>query len=685
MLDSKKFEKTVVLLTAAVVMFSLFAVCFPNTFRGISKDRVNAEYPVKLFGQEVINIEISADENDWNEMLENKMSKPYISCDLKIDGREFDSVGLRPKGNSSLTSIRGDRISYRLDFDHYINNQTCYGLEQMVLNNLQADATYMKDFIAYDLMNYEGVNAPLYTFAFITLNGEPFGLYLAVEVYDEDYLSRVYNDTDINLYSVKSSGMDEFESAVVDSENGTVIESRGINKAVDMGGPGGAPPEGGMGGGPGGPPPSNNPQQGGVPPQDGQVPKDGQGMNGAAPEPPDNAQSLQMPDMRSSAESGDANRLSDNMQPPEGGPGGSGGGGDLVYVDDLTDSYNTIFANAVSKDADANDFAKVIRAIKRLNKENVTNEELEQYWNVDAILRYLSVHAFMVNGDSYTGNMKQNYYLAEQNGKITVLPWDYNLSFGAFGGGPGGEPGDMPWQHADGREAEMTNKDKPSANDETTEVINHAMDTPTIGVDMESRPLVSVLLSRDEYKEKYHQYLDDLTEYASGEFISRLEVVENAIYPYIEMETVSFYTPDAHKTAFDVLKKFLVLRSKSIQGQLSGDIPSETDKQNGADLIIADFSVDEMGSMGGFGGDAPPPGENGQSEMPPPNMRGGNGQNEMMPPGMPGADRPEGGMPPNMSGLSRSGNNTGNYAEVAVALLVLCVVFIGAKLFKRNY
>lgn len=663
MLGSKKFEKTILRLTIIVLIFSLIVVCFPNVFSGISREKAGEEYPIKLFGRDVINIEISADENAWNEMLENKMSKPYISCDLKIDGKEFSDVGLRPKGNSSLTSIQGDRISYRLDFDHYIDNQTCYGLEQMVLNNLQADATYMKDYIAYDLMAYEGVKAPLHTYAFITLNGKPFGLYLAVEVYDEDYLLRTYNDKNVKLYSVKSSGLDEFENAIVDSENAAVIESKGRVEVTDMGGPGGPPPDGGMGG-PGGPPP-----MGGPPPQG-------------------NGQPPQMPNAQNTDNSEENNNLQGNMPPQP--PGGEGGGGDLVYIDDSTESYKNIFANAVSKNTNAKDYAKVIRAIKYLNKENVTNEELEQYWDIDAALRYLAVHAFMVNGDSYTGNMKQNYYLAEQNGKITILPWDYNLSFGSFGGGPGGAPG-MP--------GESGESEKSSANNETTEVINQAIDTPTIGVDMNSRPLVSVLLGREEYKEKYHQYLDELAEYTSGDFINKLEMVEDDIYPYIEKETVSFYTPEAHKTAFDVLKKFLSLRSKSIQYQLRGEIPSETDKQTSAELITAEFSINDMGSMGGPGGGPgePPniPGAEGEKNpgnmmppqppdmhsendragmMPPPGVPGGNGQNGMQPP-----------PPPGVQGMTQNQDNTEYYITILVLLLILCIVFVGAKLFKRNY
>ncbi|MBE7051379.1 MAG: hypothetical protein E7395_02250 [Ruminococcaceae bacterium] len=622
MLGSRRFEKRILLLVAVALIFSLTLTFLSGFFNFDSVNTSTGEYAVKFFGKSVVNIEILVDETSWDDMLNNKMSKPYISCNLKIDGAEFSNVGLRPKGNSSLTSIQGERIGYRLDFDHYVSNQTCYGLEQMVLNNLQADATYMKDYIAYDLMSYEGVNAPLHTYAFLTLNGEPFGLYLAVEVYDEDYLSRVYNNTNIKLYNVKSSGFDEFENAIVDVENGSVIQSKGMEK----------------------------PSAGGVmppPPGDG----NGQGM----PPPP---QGL----------------AGGHGMPPAPG-GGEGGGGDLVYVDDSTDSYKTIFANAVSKHTDAKDYAKVIKAIKYLNKTGVSKEELEKYWDVDSILRYLAVHTFMVNGDSYTGNMKQNYYLAEINGKITVLPWDYNLSFGTFGGGPGVEP---PHMKNDKGQPDVQNqgdfvfdnkKTKGSSQNETTEVINHAIDTPTIGVDMESRPLVSVLLGKEEYMQKYHSYLSDLIMYASGEFINKLEMLENEIYPYVSKETVSFYTPQEQLNAFNVLKKFIALRCKSIDGQLNGTIASKTQSQISSTLITADFSINDMGSMGepgGPGGNQPPDMAGSHGIMPP-----GENSGHMMPP------------PPGMPHTPQGNSNS--VITILVSLIILCIAFVAVFLFKRNY
>ena len=76
------------------------------------------------------------------------------------------------------------------------------------------------------------------------------------------------------------------------------------------------------------------------------------------------------------------------------------------------------------------DEARLIESLKKLS----SYEDLEDVLDMDAVLRYFVVHNFVVNGDSYTGSMIHNYYLYEQNGKLSMLPWDYNLAFGGFQG-----------------------------------------------------------------------------------------------------------------------------------------------------------------------------------------------------------------------------------------------------------
>ena len=51
---------------------------------------------------------------------------------------------------------------------------------------------------------------------------------------------------------------------------------------------------------------------------------------------------------------------------------------------------------------------------------------------MDEVIRYFVVHNFVCNSDSYTGVMVHNYYLYEEDGQLSMIPWDYNLAFGGF-------------------------------------------------------------------------------------------------------------------------------------------------------------------------------------------------------------------------------------------------------------
>ena len=83
------------------------------------------EYESELFDtDEVISVDILIDEVTWEELLENAMSEEYYACDVVINGQTFYNVAIRPKGNTSLTSIANDpdtdRYSLKLEFDHFV-------------------------------------------------------------------------------------------------------------------------------------------------------------------------------------------------------------------------------------------------------------------------------------------------------------------------------------------------------------------------------------------------------------------------------------------------------------------------------------------------------------------------------------------------------------------------------------
>jgi spore coat protein CotH len=85
--------------------------------------------------------------------------------------------------------------NYSLQFkaNKYIKGQTFYGLDVFCVNNMVGDATYMKDYIAYDMMNYIGVATPLTNYASITVNGKDYGFGIMLERYEQSFLNRVYN------------------------------------------------------------------------------------------------------------------------------------------------------------------------------------------------------------------------------------------------------------------------------------------------------------------------------------------------------------------------------------------------------------------------------------------------------------------------------------------------------------
>ena len=247
----------------------------------------------------------------------------------------------------------------------------------------------------------------------------------------------------------------------------------------------------------------------------------------------------------------------------------SSGGSDLSYTDDNVDSYSDIFDNAVF-DADESDYQRVIEALEALN----TGSDLERYVDVDQVLRYFAVNTVLVNLDSYVSSMKHNYYLYENNGQISILPWDFNLAFAGF------------------------------QSNSASSAVNFPIDTPVQGVDLSERPLLGKLLEVEEYSQLYHAYLQKIvTEYFdSGLFENTIRSLDSLIGSSVQNDPTALYTYEEYTNAMENLILFGTLRSQSVQGQLDGTIPStsEGQQQDARSLIDAsDLSITAMGTQGG--------------------------------------------------------------------------------------
>lgn len=535
MLAHRHFAKFAAVLTAAAVCLSLLAAAAGDFLvEALGGKGVTMEYESVLFDTDtVLDINIRMDADAFQSMLDNAISEEYVSCDVEIGGKTFTDVGIRPKGNTSLSSIvndpDSDRYSFKLEFDKYIEGQTCFGLDKLVLNNNYADATNMKEAIVYDMYRFLGADASLYNYARLSVNGEYFGVYLALEAVEESFMLRNYG-----------------------AANGALYKPEGMN--LGKGGDGGG--RGGRGGAP----------DFGNMPDMGQMPAFGGGGEDAAPTFGDTPPAL--PTDSSDTENG---------RPDSGNFGGFGsmggsGGADLNYTDDDLDSYETIWEGEVT-DTGKQDHKRVVAALKAVSE----GKDLETYLDVDNLLRYMAVHTFVVNADSLSGNMAHNYYLYESGGRLNILPWDYNLSFGGMNGG------------------------------DASSVVNDAIDTPFSGTQF-----FDALLENEEYCKRYHVYLSTLVEeyVFGGGFDAAYTRIRAQIDALVETDPNALYTYATYTAAAEMLCETVRLRAESVRGQLDGSIPStdagqRTDSSALVDASSIDLSV--MGTMtgGGRGGDKP--------------------------------------------------------------------------------
>ena len=429
---------------------------------GIPKASENPGYISRLFDERrVHSLDIQIE--DWEGFLENAEEETYVPCTAVIDGEEFHQVGLRAKGNNSLSLTEEyglSRYSLKLEFDHFNQGGNYYGLDKLSLDASFQDNSYMKTWIAYDMMEFMEVPAPLRSYVWVTVNGEDWGLFLAIEEPEEAFARRNFGNDYGRLYKPDYKRLD--------AENADVA---------------------------------------------------------------------------------------------------------LKYIDDDPESYPNIFDNA-KVDITQGDKERVIEALKILS----TGKDLEKAVNIEEVLRYFTVQVFVMNWASSLGYTGHNYYLSDEEGILSILPWDYNLAFGTYALG-------------------MTEPIK-----DPTVLINYPVYTPAEGSVMMNRPLYHNLMKTDEYFQRYREYFEEFISqyFESGRFQLFLRQTQKMINPYVEKDPTAFCSYEDYRLAVDTLEQVCMLRAESIRLQLEGEIPATIKGQQEAPEARLDASHIRLEDLGDF-------------------------------------------------------------------------------------
>ncbi len=382
MLRSKNIDRICCLVIACTMLLAAGFTALAGAGVLESSRKTSLTYAKHLFDQSTVHkIEITMD--GWDDFIDNCTDEKYRACAVTIDGEAQGTVGIRAKGNTSLSSMAqydNDRYSFKIEFDHYQKKKTYRGLDKLSLNNIIQDATYMKDYWSYTFMNQMGLASPLCSYTEIYVNGEYWGLYLAVEGVEEAFLERNYGEDYGELYKPDSLSFGGGRG------NGQAFDMQDFEKKLQ-----------------------------GDDTEEQAAADENAAIDNAAPTMPQDIQR--------------AARINRGDFKQGSGMGGMGSSDvKLQYIDDDPDSYANIFDNAKTK-VKKKDQARLIAALKKLSEGDTSAVD------TDAVAMYMAVHNFLCNGDSYTGSMVHNYYLYEKDGVMSMIPWDYNLAFGGFTGG----------------------------------------------------------------------------------------------------------------------------------------------------------------------------------------------------------------------------------------------------------
>ncbi len=464
-------------------------------------------------------VRVIMEEQDWESLLGNKLAEEYYRADIWIDDELVQDVAVRAKGNSSLRTVAmsgSNRVGLKVDLNFFNSARSYHGIKKLNYSNGFSDPTLMKEFLSYELMGAMGVPSPRACFVDLWVNDTHLGVYTQVEQVDAHFLTENFADGDGNLYKpeLMAGTLDWTEEDV--SGAAATEQARSTTTSTT---------------------PSVN--------------IDGGDLEEIIARLGDEAGWI--PGRIDSAE---------QDQPAETAAGPGPGAGFVREPAGMLGGSDYLTSVGLKTNEDSPDYSGLYKLLEIINREpsETTTEDLESVLEVDEILRFLAVSVALVHLDNYIG-MGHNYYLYEDGGRFSIIPWDLNMSFGGFSSGLS-----------------------------RAQIIDFFIDEPT-AASLDQYPLVEQLMTEPEYVATYRGYLQQLLEgpFSVESMTARIDEIASLIRPYVMADDNLFFSFEDFEQgltqdltsgaanartpggAFVGLITFVEERTASIAAQLSGE------------------------------------------------------------------------------------------------------------------
>lgn len=127
----------------------------------------------------------------------------YVRGKFVFNGRAYDDVGIRWKGNSSYALARATlKKPLKIDFNRFREDQEFHGLKQINLSNNALDPSQIRESLSYWAFRQAALPAPRTTFAlvYLTIEGQQerqcLGVYTLIEEVDGEFLKSRFGGKD---------------------------------------------------------------------------------------------------------------------------------------------------------------------------------------------------------------------------------------------------------------------------------------------------------------------------------------------------------------------------------------------------------------------------------------------------------------------------------------------------------
>lgn len=145
-------------------------------------------------------IDITFAINNWDAVMDQYYAaglEQRLEATVVINGQTFTGAGIKYKGNSTYNANNAKNpMNIKLD---YTLPQDYNGYQTLKLSNGSKDPSWVRETITYEILR-KYMQAPKSNYAWITINGSPYGLMCNSESVNSDFIdSHFYSDNDNTL------------------------------------------------------------------------------------------------------------------------------------------------------------------------------------------------------------------------------------------------------------------------------------------------------------------------------------------------------------------------------------------------------------------------------------------------------------------------------------------------------